>query len=55
MGTVDQETFRWTVFIEPRTYALAAAIALLSALASALWVRRHLDALDLIGVLKPGE
>lgn len=55
MGTVDQETFRWSVFIEPRTYALAASVALLASAASALWVRRSLDELDLIGVLKTRE
>jgi putative ABC transport system permease protein len=52
---VDQETFRFAVLIEPRTYALAALVALLAAAASALWVRRSLDRLDLIGVLKTRE
>jgi len=52
---VDQETFRFQVLIEGRTYLLAAAVALLAAAASALWVRRSLDRLDLIGVLKTRE
>jgi putative ABC transport system permease protein len=52
---VDQETFRWQVVVSPRTYALAAAVTLLAAGASALWVRRKLDHLDLISVLKARE
>ena len=52
---VDQETFRFRVFIEGKTYLLAAAVAALAAMASALWVRRSLDRLDLIGVLKTRE
>jgi putative ABC transport system permease protein len=55
MRMADPETFRWTVVVAPRTYALAAAVALLAAAASALWVRRSLDKLDLIGVLKTRE
>lgn len=55
MTTVDQETFRWAVVVAPRTYALATAVALLAAAASSLWVRRSLDHLDLIGVLKTRE
>jgi putative ABC transport system permease protein len=52
---VDQETFRFQVVIEGRTYLLAALVALTAAAASALWVRRNLDRLDLIGVLKTRE
>jgi len=55
MSTVDQETFRWQVFVAPRTYLLSVAVATLAALASALWVRRSLDHLDLISVLKSRE
>jgi putative ABC transport system permease protein len=55
MQTVDQETFRWAVVIAPRTYLLAAMVAVLAAAASALWVQRNLDRLDLIGVLKTRE
>jgi putative ABC transport system permease protein len=55
MGEVDKETFRWAVVVAPRTYALASVVALLAAAASALWVRRSLDRLDLIGVLKTRE
>jgi putative ABC transport system permease protein len=52
---IDQETFRFQVLVEGRTYALAALVALLAAAASALWVRRSIDRLDLIGVLKTRE
>jgi putative ABC transport system permease protein len=52
MRNVDQETFRFVVIVAPRTDFLAAVVALLAAAASALWVRRSLDKLDLIGVLK---
>lgn len=55
MRQVDQETFRWAVVVEPRTYALASAVSLLAAAAAALWVRRSLDRLDLIAVLKTRE
>jgi putative ABC transport system permease protein len=52
---VDQETFRFQVLVEGRTYVLAALVAVLAGAASALWVRRSLDRLDLIGVLKTRE
>jgi putative ABC transport system permease protein len=55
MESVDRETFRWQVVILPQTYALAAAVTSLAAAASALWVRRKLDHLDLIAVLKARE
>ncbi len=55
MRMADQETFRWAVVVAPRTYVLAAAVAVLAGAASALWVRRSLDRLDLIGVLKTRE
>jgi len=55
MATMDQETFRWQVAIAPRTNALAVMVTLLAAAASALWVRRSLDRLDLISVLKARE
>jgi putative ABC transport system permease protein len=52
---VDQETFRFQVVVDGRTYALAALVALLAAAASALWVRHSVDRLDLVGVLKTRE
>ena len=55
METVDRETFRWQVVVTPSTYLLAILVVLLAAAASALWVRRSLDRLDLISVLKARE
>jgi putative ABC transport system permease protein len=55
MRTVDRETFRFAVVVAPRTYVLCALVAVLAAAASALWVRRSLDRLDLIAVLKTRE
>jgi putative ABC transport system permease protein len=55
MGLVDQEQFRWEVYVAPSTYLLATLVAVLAAAASAVWVRRNVDRLDLIGVLKTRE
>jgi len=55
MQSIDQEQFRWKVFVAPSTYLLATAVGLLAAAVSALWVRRNLDKLDLIAVLKTRE
>jgi hypothetical protein len=52
MSNVDKEMYRWAVVVAPRTYLLAAAVAVIAGAISALWVRRSLDRLDLIGVLK---
>ncbi len=54
-GTADPERFRFPVVISLRTYASAVLITVASALGSALLVRRQLDRLDLIGVLKTRE
>lgn len=55
MQSVDQELFRWSVSVAPSTFLLATAATLLAAALSALWVRRSLDRLDLIAVLKTRE
>lgn len=49
------DLFRLPFAIEPRTFAFAAAVVLLSAAGSGLLVRRQLDKLDLVGVLKTRE
>ena len=54
-GMVDPEAFRLPLYIADRTYAGAAAVALVAGLLSALLVRRKLDHLDLVGVLKAPE
>jgi putative ABC transport system permease protein len=55
LGGIDPERYRWPVVISDATYAFAAAVVLLAGAMSALLVRRHLDRLDLIGVLKTRE
>jgi putative ABC transport system permease protein len=54
-ATVDPEVYRMPVLISNETYALAFAITAATGAASALLVRRRLDRLDLIGVLKERE
>lgn len=54
-GSVDPEMFRLPVVLSSRTYAFAAVVVLVAAGVSALLVRRRLDRLDLIGVLKTRE
>jgi putative ABC transport system permease protein len=54
-GTVDPETHRLPLLLTPRSYALAASTTLGAALLSALVVRRRIDRLDLIAVLKTRE
>ena len=54
-GGVDPEQYRLPVVLTSRTYGFAVAVVLLAAAASALVVRRRLDRLDLIGVLKTRE
>lgn len=55
MSTVDPENYRFPLVISSQTYAFAAAVTLASAVFSAMLVRRRLDRLDLIGVLKTRE
>jgi putative ABC transport system permease protein len=52
---VDPEAFRLPARIDPSSYATGAVITVLAALAAGWIVRRRLDALDLIGVLKTRE
>jgi putative ABC transport system permease protein len=51
----DTEMFEIPAIIHPRSYALAAIVLLLSGAASALLVRRRIDRLDLVSVLKTRE
>jgi putative ABC transport system permease protein len=55
MSTVDHETFRWQVVVAPSTTLLVICVVLLASAASAFWVRRSLDKLNLIEVLKARE
>ena len=54
-AALDPEVIGIPLHISARTYAAAAGIALVSGLVSALLVRRKLDQLDLVGVLKTSE
>jgi putative ABC transport system permease protein len=55
VSRVDMETYRLSAELSLRSYAFAAAVTLVAALFSALLVRRRLDHLDLIDVLKTRE
>jgi putative ABC transport system permease protein len=55
MSTIDPERYRWPVVISSVSYAFAVMVVLAAATLSALLVRRHLDRLDLVGVLKTRE
>lgn len=52
---LQNDLFRVPVVLETRTYAFAVAVVVVSAILSALAVRRRLDQLDLVAVLKTGE
>ena len=54
-ATIDTELFRIPLIVDRSTYAFAAAVVLAAALASGLLVRRMLDRLDLVAVLKSRE
>ena len=51
----DPEQFRMPMLISSQTYAFSVVVILAAAVLSALLVRRRLDSLDLIGVLKTRE
>jgi len=51
----ETEMFRIPVIVEPATYAWSAIVVLAAGLASALIVRRRIDRLDLVSVLKTRE
>jgi putative ABC transport system permease protein len=46
------DLYRLPILVRPRTYALSIAVVIAAGTLSALWVRRGLKRLDLIGVLK---
>lgn len=55
MAQTDPELYRFPVVISAQTYSFAIVVTLAAAIISALLVRRRLDQLDLIGVLKSRE
>lgn len=52
---LQTDTFRIPYVVAPRTYLLSALITALAAVASGLAVRRRLDSIDLVSVLKTRE
>ncbi|MEQ9569703.1 MAG: FtsX-like permease family protein [Longimicrobiales bacterium] len=55
VDSVRTETYRIALVISPRTYLISAAVTLLAAAASGWIVRRRIDHMDLIAVLKTRE
>lgn len=53
--SLESDLFRVPVILEPATYSLAAAVVVVSAFLSGIIVRRKLDHLDLVEVLKAKE
>jgi putative ABC transport system permease protein len=54
-ATVDPETYRLPVILTAKSYAFAALVTLVAGSASALLIRRRIDRLDLVAVLKTRE
>jgi putative ABC transport system permease protein len=52
---METELFRFPVVIDHATYAFAAAMVIVSALISGAMIKRKLDRLDLVAVLKTKE
>jgi putative ABC transport system permease protein len=55
LSTAHPERYRFPLALSPRTYAFAVLVVLASSAVSGLLVRRQLDRLDLVGVLKTRE
>ncbi len=55
MTTVDPELFRMPTIVSGQTYSFAIGVVLIASLLSALVVRRKIDTLDLVSVLKTRE
>jgi putative ABC transport system permease protein len=54
-NSLQSDLFRIPLILEPDTYSFAALVVILSACVSALIIRRRLNRLDLIAVLKSKE
>lgn len=54
-GFLSSDLFRVPAVVEPATYSLAATVVIVSALLSGIIVRRNLDHLNLVAVLKSKE
>jgi putative ABC transport system permease protein len=55
VAAFNTELYRFPLVVTPRTFAFAASAVLVAATLSGLAVRRQLDHLDLVGVLKTRE
>lgn len=55
LTSLDSELYRLPVVIDPSTFADATLTILIASTVAGLWVRRHLDRLDLVAVLKTRE
>ena len=55
MRLFEAERHRFPTVVNPSTYAIASIVVLISAVGAGLAIRRRLDALDLIAVLKTRE
>jgi len=55
VAVFDTELYRFPLVVSARSYAVAALVVLLASAASGLLVRRRLDHLDLVAVLKSAE
>jgi putative ABC transport system permease protein len=55
MKLFEAERHRFPAVVNPSTYAIATIVVLVAAAAAALAIRRRLDGLDLIAVLKTRE
>jgi putative ABC transport system permease protein len=55
MSGVDSDLYRFPLIIQPSTYAFAAIVVLVAGVATALLVRRRVNDLDLVSVLKTRE
>jgi putative ABC transport system permease protein len=55
LAAMASETYRIPLVVSPRTYLLAASATVVAAVASGWLVRRRMDRMDLISVLKTRE
>jgi putative ABC transport system permease protein len=55
VASIETEMYRFPVVVSPRTYVFASAVTLVAAAISGLIVRRRLDRLNLVEVLKTRE
>jgi putative ABC transport system permease protein len=52
---IDTELYRFPLIIAPKTYLTAVAVVVVAGVVTGFLVRRQIDHLDLVGVLKTRE